>query len=177
MKPIPDNELATILKIHIGKEGLASSDCITNYTPHNRHYTITYINRSDKIDIIDWEFVMERGTIMDSDQILYGYEQLVGYLTNTMRRPVTKKAADPSIKPSSDPVNSPKHYTSHPSGIECIQITEGMSFCLGNAIKYIWRADLKENAMQDLEKAKWYIDREISRRNRVQSLERKEDIS
>jgi len=41
-----------------------------------------------------------------------------------------------------DPVNHPKHYTSHPSGIDCIQITEHMSFNLGNAIKYIWRADL-----------------------------------
>lgn len=63
-----------------------------------------------------------------------------------------------------DQVNSPKHYTFHPSGIECIQITEHMGFCLGNAIKYIWRADLKANAIEDLEKARWYITREIKRR-------------
>lgn len=62
-----------------------------------------------------------------------------------------------------DPVNKPKHYTSHPSGIECIQITEHMSFTVGNALKYIWRADLK-NGIEDLEKAKWYIEREIARR-------------
>jgi len=64
-----------------------------------------------------------------------------------------------------DAVNNPKHYTSHPSGIECIQITEHMGFNLGNAVKYIWRCDLKHDApIQDLEKAIWYIEREIKRR-------------
>lgn len=62
-----------------------------------------------------------------------------------------------------DAVNYPKHYTSHPSGIECIQITEHMGFCLGNAMKYLWRADLK-NGTEDLEKAAWYIQREIAKR-------------
>ena len=65
---------------------------------------------------------------------------------------------------SYDNVNHPEHYTSHPAGIECIQITEHMNFCLGNALKYIWRADLKNDAIEDLEKAKWYIQREIDRR-------------
>jgi len=63
-----------------------------------------------------------------------------------------------------DPVNHPKHYTDHPSGIECIQITEHMNFCLGNAVKYIWRADLKGNSVEDLQKAVWYVQREIARR-------------
>ncbi len=63
-----------------------------------------------------------------------------------------------------DPVNHPKHYTAHPSGIECIQITEHMGFCLGNAVKYIWRADLKADALEDLRKARWYLDREIEKR-------------
>lgn len=62
-----------------------------------------------------------------------------------------------------DVVNRPKHYTEHPSGIECIQITEHMNFCLGNAIKYLWRADLKNN-IEDLQKAVWYISREIDKR-------------
>lgn len=62
-----------------------------------------------------------------------------------------------------DMVNHPPHYTAHPSGVECIQITEHMGFCLGNAMKYIWRADLK-NGIEDLEKARWYIDREIAKR-------------
>lgn len=63
-----------------------------------------------------------------------------------------------------DPVNHPKHYTEHPSGVECIQITEHMNFCLGNAVKYIWRADLKRDAIEDLKKAVFYINREIERR-------------
>ena len=63
-----------------------------------------------------------------------------------------------------DPVNHPSHYTSHPSGIECIQITRWMNFNLGNAIKYIWRAGNKGNALEDLKKARWYLDDEIKRR-------------
>jgi len=62
-----------------------------------------------------------------------------------------------------DTVNNPKHYTSHPSGVECIEITEHMSFNLGNAVKYVWRASLKGKEIEDLRKARWYIDREISR--------------
>jgi hypothetical protein len=63
-----------------------------------------------------------------------------------------------------DNVNSPRHYTSHPSGLECIQIAEHMGFNLGNSLKYIWRCDLKRDAIEDLEKAKWYIEREIKKR-------------
>ncbi len=63
-----------------------------------------------------------------------------------------------------DPINHPPHYTAHPSGVECIQITEHMSFCIGNAVKYLWRADLKSNAMEDLAKALWYVAREINMR-------------
>ena len=62
-----------------------------------------------------------------------------------------------------DPVNHPSHYQSHPSGVECIQITEHMDFLLGNVIKYVWRADHK-NGVQDLEKARWYLDRAINNR-------------
>ena len=63
-----------------------------------------------------------------------------------------------------DKVNHPKHYASHPSGVECIVITEHMNFCLGSAVGYIWRADLKADAIEDLRKARWYITREIERR-------------
>lgn len=63
---------------------------------------------------------------------------------------------------SHDPVD-PDHYKSHPSGIECIQVTEHMNFNLGNATKYIWRAGMKGNKVEDLRKASWYIQREIAR--------------
>lgn len=67
---------------------------------------------------------------------------------------------------SNDNVNSPHHYNNHPSGIECIDVTEVMSFNLGNAVKYIWRSDLKNRPIEDLEKAIWYLKREISKRNK-----------
>jgi len=67
-----------------------------------------------------------------------------------------------------DMVNHPPHYTSHPSGVETITITEHMGFCLGNAVKYIMRADYKGNKLEDLKKARWYIDREI---DRIQSID------
>jgi hypothetical protein len=66
-------------------------------------------------------------------------------------------------------VNSPKHYTSHPSGVECIEITQHYNFTIGNAIKYLWRQGLKDEAsidpvqkqIEDLNKAVWYIQKEI----------------
>ena len=67
-------------------------------------------------------------------------------------------------EPKNDAVNNPKHYTNHPSGVECIQVTEHMGFNLGNAMKYIWRCDLKKDAIEDLKKARWYLDREINKR-------------
>jgi len=64
-----------------------------------------------------------------------------------------------------DEINNPAHYTSHPSGIECIQITRHMDFDLGNAIKYIWRAGLKggtvDDAIRDLRKAVFYLEDRI----------------
>ncbi len=65
-----------------------------------------------------------------------------------------------------DSVDHPSHYNEHPSGIECIQITEHMGFCLGSAIKYISRSGMKGNAIEDLKKAVWCINREIARRSK-----------
>lgn len=64
-----------------------------------------------------------------------------------------------------DKINHPKHYTSHPSGVECIEITQHHNFCIGNIIKYLWRAGLKgeDTKLEDLKKARWYLDREIAR--------------
>lgn len=62
-----------------------------------------------------------------------------------------------------DLVNHPPHYKNHPSGVECIEITRHMNFNLGNAVKYIWRAGLKSDALEDLKKAEFYIKDEIAR--------------
>lgn len=66
-------------------------------------------------------------------------------------------------------VEHPKHYTSHPSGIECIDIARHYDFCIGNVIKYLWRSGLKqeqgysskEKQIEDLKKARFYLDYEI----------------
>ena len=62
-----------------------------------------------------------------------------------------------------DKVNHPKYYTTHPSGIECIEITQHHDFCIGNAIKYLWRAGIKgaDTEVEDLQKAIWYINKKI----------------
>lgn len=75
----------------------------------------------------------------------------------------------PEIESSPDVINHPPHYMQHPSGIECITIVEHMGFNVGNAIKYLWRADLKGNAIEDLRKAAWYVWREIERREKMDS--------
>ena len=66
-----------------------------------------------------------------------------------------------------DQVNHPQHYISDPSGVECIQITRHRNFNIGNAIKYLWRAGLKNEGkhIEDLKKAIFYIDDEIKRLN------------
>lgn len=76
-------------------------------------------------------------------------------------------------KPVGDPpadgldlVNHPPHYGAHPSGVECITITEHMNFNLGNAMKYLWRVDSKGDAVANLRKAAWYVAREIQRREK-----------
>lgn len=61
-------------------------------------------------------------------------------------------------------VDHPQHYNEHPSGVECIDVVEHMGFNVGNAVKYLWRADHKhETPIEDLKKAAWYISREIER--------------
>lgn len=67
----------------------------------------------------------------------------------------------------SDPVNHPKHYTQHPSGVEAITIARHMNFNLGCALKYIWRCDLKRDAVEDLKKAVWYLQDEIKLREKI----------
>lgn len=64
-----------------------------------------------------------------------------------------------------DWINSPQHYQG--KGIEVIDVIEAfeLNFALGNAVKYILRADKKANKKQDLEKAKWYLEHELDKFN------------
>lgn len=60
-----------------------------------------------------------------------------------------------------DLVNNPPHYTAHPSGIECIEITRHMNFNLGNAMKYVWRCEHKKKKAEDIRKAIAYLNDEL----------------
>lgn len=73
-------------------------------------------------------------------------------------------------KAKAEAVNHPAHYNANPSGVECIVVVEHMTFNVGSAVKYLWRAGLKGEAesidakrVEDLQKAAWYIQREIER--------------
>ncbi|MGW4446467.1 DUF3310 domain-containing protein [Streptomyces sp. NPDC004682] len=74
-----------------------------------------------------------------------------------------------NVKPD-DAVNSPSHYTWLPNGLEVIDLTEHLMNNRGNVVKYVCRAGRKNPAteMQDLEKALWYLQREIKRVKRME---------
>lgn len=87
--------------------------------------------------------------------------------------------------PESNNVYHPKHYNCHPSGIECIEVARHMDFNLGNVLKYIWRHGKKRsetnpdelsNAIEDLEKAAWYLNDEIRMLREVKENEKKETL-
>ncbi|NBS71631.1 DUF3310 domain-containing protein [bacterium] len=87
------------------------------------------------------------------------FKQIAAFTSN-------KPISNPEItiqEPKADPVNHPAHYKV--GGIETIDFIEAkkLGYHLGNAVKYITRADHKGNRLQDLQKAKWYIDRAIEK--------------
>ena len=73
------------------------------------------------------------------------------------------KPTSVKMPPINNNVDHPKHYNQHPSGVECIEITQHYDFCIGNAIKYLWRAGIKNQhtTVEDLKKAIWYINKKI----------------
>jgi hypothetical protein len=73
-----------------------------------------------------------------------------------------------------DNINNPQHYTSHPSGIECVDIAKHHCFCIGNVFKYIWRAGLKDSTteIEDLKKAVWYLNKKINDLEREKGITR-----
>lgn len=80
-------------------------------------------------------------------------------------RPAADEADVRQPPKADEAVNHPSHYNHRANGIECIDFIEGMSFNCGNAVKYVDRAPYKGKQVEDLEKARWYIEREIARLN------------
>lgn len=105
-------------------------------------------------------------TVCDREPCITAAKRWVAAKTNETAYYVPDDDPEPPAMTATahGPVNHPAHYTAHPSGVECITVVEHMSFNVGNAIKYLWRADLKGSALEDLEKAAWYVRREIERR-------------
>lgn len=91
----------------------------------------------------------------------------IEYVKDT--RPRDRTLEFPLAEP--DMINHPPHYADKGAGVECIDIVELFNFNMGNAIKYIWRADDKGDPIENLRKAEWYVRREIERRQRVSTGE------
>jgi len=93
----------------------------------------------------------------DKEKTYSAYRKACQALDKTKEHEAWDKAREQDL------VNNPKHYTSHPSGIEAIEVTRWMTYNLGNVVKYVWRSELKGNNVQDLEKAQFYLNDEIKR--------------
>lgn len=92
----------------------------------------------------------------------FNYLQLLDGLHRALKAAEVVASEKPDkAKPKADMVNHPPHYTAHPEGLECIQVTRHMPFCEGNAVKYIWRVVFGDKAgarkTEDLEKAIFYL--------------------
>jgi len=100
----------------------------------------------------------------DLDSNKFGVQTPMGFNCHSCRGKGSLDDRHPKTA-APDLVNKPPHYTSHPSGVECITIVEHMNYNLGAAIKYIWRAGEKNAAtrVEDLRKAAWHVIREIGR--------------
>ncbi len=112
-----------------------------------------------------WPSDRNLGTIRDPSPI-HGSVKVVwdnGYIEWVLTGNLVPVPAPP---PRSDRIAHPPHYNSHPSGVECITVTEHFGFNLGNVIKYIWRAEEKGAPLEDLKKAAWYLAREIEKREK-----------
>lgn len=69
-----------------------------------------------------------------------------------------------------DTIDHPDHYTGRDIGYECIELAQYQTFCVGNAIKYLWRYQDKGKPLEDLKKARWYA-RKASMRQETVNLE------
>jgi hypothetical protein len=107
---------------------------------------------ANRLGIPTAEYAKQKAKILKEPKM----KRIAVFSSNTPLPPITM------IEPQPDPVNHPYHYKV--GGIETIDFIEakGLTYHLGNAVKYISRADHKGNRKQDLEKAKWYIDRAIA---------------
>jgi len=89
-------------------------------------------------------------------------------MTAKTTRPFTTLTEDATVTqdnmldPKEDDAINPSHYKSHPSGVECIDISKHLSGCLAQAFQYVWRCGQKDDPIQELDKAIWFIKAEMT---------------
>ena len=74
---------------------------------------------------------------------------------------VVNNTTDYTVSSTIDAIHHPKHYTSDDCGVEAIEITSLLPACISNAVKYVWRCGKKDEDLQELKKALWYINYSI----------------
>ena len=134
-------------------EDIGETDEINSYPEMDMKEKITYnrnYNNPSSFENIKMESDMQKDMVVGN--IMFGPNEQS-----------TKRILEENMNKKFDIINKPKHYNSHPSGIECIDIVKHHDFCTGNAIKYLWRQGLKdgESSVKDLKKAAYYIDKKI----------------
>ena len=91
------------------------------------------------------------------------YQEIKNYVTthgNLVWKRNVSNATD-AIHSIDDSIHHPKHYTSDDCGVEAIEITSLLPACISNAVKYVWRCGKKDEDLQELKKALWYINYSI----------------
>ena len=141
---------------------------ITDRTTDGQRWHVDLMNGGDEMALPSEITLVERAAQPEPPTDLSGG----GILPPVLAAGEDLQAGDPvRLAPEYDVVEKAEHYNRHPSGVECIDVVRHMSFNLGNALKYVWRADLKGNALEDLKKARYYINDEIAKRERQAAAE------
>ena len=148
--------------VHITDKG---SDCLMQLSDldHNNEYADRLLNFNNIKSFNKGTFTVDKEYVQEFRDYFRRVDLGINAISKLQSNPEGMAWVPTGKDVTPEEVNHPTHY-SHPSGVECIDVVEHMGFNLGNAMKYIWRCDLKRDAVEDLEKAKWYIERELNLR-------------
>ena len=128
----------------------------------------TWVNRLDETNTVTISNVgayYVTGSSTKDGSYVGSRDDFLHYFKPQPKENLPPSKQEKNMSDKHDPVNSPSHYTSDPSGVHCIEIAENWDFLLGNTLKYIWRHGKKSSSdsIEDLEKARWYLDRKINK--------------
>jgi hypothetical protein len=120
-----------------------------------------YRRRDGEVVTISWRCGSEDYPFVANTD--YSYDEDGRYLSGDEHAfDLVEEVADE--QPQSDDINNPSHYTQFP--VDVIELAENLMFNLGNVVKYVCRCEFKGDTIKDLKKAKWYLEREIMRREK-----------